>query len=340
MKFVDEVSIRVEAGRGGDGCVSFRREKYIPHGGPDGGDGGEGGSVFLEATSTRNTLAHFRYQRRFKAMAGVTGAGRQRTGKSGEHCIIPVPVGTAVFDADTGVMMGDLTHEKQRVCVAVGGKAGLGNIHFKSSTNRTPRQSIPGEQGESRVLSLQLRLLAQVGLLGLPNAGKSTFLRVISDAKPKVADYPFTTLYPQLGVVYPDENHSIVLADVPGLIEGAASGAGLGLRFLKHISRCALLLHLVALDGEETERVARIISAVRVIENELRAFDAGLLDKPRWLILTKQDTLSVPLSRDEKACITRALSKKQPLFVISSLTRDGIDTLLCAMKGVAEKGQM
>jgi GTP-binding protein len=245
MKFVDEVAIRVHAGNGGNGCVSFRREKYVPFGGPDGGDGGDGGSIWLLADAALNTMVDYRYTRQFRAANGKAGSGANCTGRSGEDLVLPVPVGTTVMDEDTGEVIGDLTASGQRLLVAQGGFHGLGNTRFKSSTNRAPRQSTPGSDGEARSLRLELKLLADVGLLGLPNAGKSTFIRAVSAARPKVADYPFTTLVPNLGVVRIAQHRSFVIADIPGLIEGASEGAGLGVRFLKHLTRTRLLLHLV-----------------------------------------------------------------------------------------------
>ena len=247
MKLVDEAEIRVVAGNGGNGCVSFRREKFIPLGGPDGGDGGKGGSVWLEADENLNTLVDFRHQRIFKAQRGENGMGSQMYGKGGEDITIRVPVGTVVTNVDTDEVIGDLTAHKQRLLVAQGGRGGLGNMHFKSSTNRSPRRSTPGTEGDQRELKLELKLLADVGLLGFPNAGKSTFVRAVSAATPRVADYPFTTLYPNLGVVRVEQDRSFVVADIPGLIEGAAEGAGLGVTFLKHVQRNHLLLHLVDL---------------------------------------------------------------------------------------------
>jgi len=273
MKFVDEALIQVEAGKGGNGIVSFRREKYIPKGGPDGGDGGDGGSVWLIADVNLNTLVDFRYERIFKAENGENGQGRQKTGKSGQDLEIRVPVGTAVIDDDTGEMIGDLTEDGQKLLVAQGGFHGLGNTRFKSSTNRAPRQSTKGSEGEFRELLLEMKVLADVGLLGFPNAGKSSLIRQVSAAKPKVANYPFTTLYPNLGVVRVSEGESFVMADIPGVIEGAAEGAGLGIQFLKHLSRTHLLLHIVDIlpfdESDPTEAAQKIIEELGRFSEEL-----------------------------------------------------------------------
>lgn len=288
MKFVDEVSIRVEAGRGGDGCLSFLRARNLAKGGPDGGDGGDGGDVFLEAVAGLNTLVDFRFQPRYRAQVGQSGAGRDMTGRRGDDCIVAVPQGTQVIDEDSGEVLGDLAEVGQRLLVAQGGRHGLGNTRFKSSTNRAPRQTTQGTPGESRRLRLQLRLLADVGLLGMPNAGKSTFIRAVSAARPKVADYPFTTLVPQLGVVRVAQGSSFVLADIPGLIEGAAEGAGLGTRFLKHLARTRLLLHLVdaaPLDGTDP------VAAAKAIINELERYSSPLAQRERVLVLNKADLL-------------------------------------------------
>jgi len=289
MKFVDEANIIVTAGNGGNGSASFRREKYIPFGGPDGGDGGRGGSVLLEGDSGLNTLVDFRHMRKFKAQNGQHGSGRNKTGKGGENVVIRVPLGTVITEAETGEHIGDVTEHGQQLLVAKGGRGGLGNVHFKSSTNRSPRQTVPGSAGDTFELHLELKVLADVGLLGFPNAGKSTLISTVSAARPKVADYPFTTLYPNLGVVRIDVDRSFVIADIPGLIEGAAEGTGLGIQFLKHLQRTRLLLHLVdlaplMLDVDPVEQV-------RQLEQELRNFDPGLMDKPRWLVFTKADLL-------------------------------------------------
>jgi len=323
MKFIDEASIEVRAGDGGNGCVSFRREKYIPHGGPDGGDGGDGGSVILEADSSVNTLVDFRHSRKFCAERGENGRGRNCTGKSGDDLIVKVPVGTVVHEADTGELIGDLVREGQRLVVARGGFHGLGNVRFKSSTNRTPRQSKPGTPGEIRHLHLELKLLADVGLLGLPNAGKSTLIRAVSAARPRVADYPFTTLYPNLGVVSASAHRSFVMADVPGLIEGAAEGAGLGVQFLKHLSRTRLLLHLVDM-GPLGDPVADVVAIAAELEN----FSPELAARERWLVLNKTDLL--PAADREQRCreVVAALQWQGPVFEISALTGDGTDRLV------------
>jgi len=320
MKLVDEAEITVTAGNGGNGCVGFRREKFIPLGGPDGGDGGDGGSVWLEATENLNTLVDFRHQKLFRAQRGENGMGQQRYGKGGEDTVIKVPVGTQVLNVDTDEVIGDLTAHGDRLLVARGGKGGLGNMHFKSSVNRSPRQSTPGSDGEERTLRLELKLLADVGLLGFPNAGKSTLIRAVSAATPKVADYPFTTLYPNLGVVSVEPARSFVIADIPGLIEGAADGAGLGALFLRHIQRTRLLLHLVEvepLDGGDA------VDQVRAIERELAKFDAGLMDKPRWLLLNKADLLPAEDSRAHAERIVAALGWTRPWFIVSGLAREG-----------------
>jgi len=320
MKLVDEAEITVIAGNGGNGCVGFRREKFIPLGGPDGGDGGDGGSVYLVADENLNTLVDFRHQKQFRAQRGENGMGRQMYGKGGEDVLIPVPTGTVVHNVDTDEVIGDLTRHGERLLVAQGGKGGLGNMHFKSSTNRSPRQSTPGSAGEERTLRLELKLLADVGLLGFPNAGKSTLIRAVSAATPKVADYPFTTLYPNLGVVSVEPARSFVIADIPGLIEGAAEGAGLGALFLRHIQRTRLLLHLVEiepLDGGDA------VEQVRTIERELERFDAGLLDKPRWLLLNKADLIPAEDARALAAHIVSELGWTAPWFIVSGLAREG-----------------
>ncbi|MCD9006397.1 GTPase ObgE [Luteimonas sp. XNQY3] len=320
MKLVDEVEIIVTAGNGGNGCVGFRREKFIPLGGPDGGDGGNGGSVLIVADENLNTLVDFRHQTMFRAGRGENGMGRQMYGKGGDDKVIVVPVGTVVHNVMTDEVIGDLTEHGQRLLVARGGQGGLGNMHFKSSTNRSPRQSTPGEPGEERTLRLELKLLADIGLLGFPNAGKSTLIRAVSAATPKVADYPFTTLYPNLGVVSVEPARSFVIADIPGLIEGAADGAGLGALFLRHIQRTRLLLHLVEiapLDGSDA------VDQVRAIEHELEKFDAALLDKPRWLLINKADTLLPEEAESEAARIIETLGWTAPWFLISGLAHDG-----------------
>src|SRR5210317_147745 len=325
MKFVDEAQISVAAGNGGSGSASFRREKYIQYGGPDGGDGGRGGSVFLEGDSGLNTLVDFRHLRKYKAHNGQGGSGRNMTGKSGEDIVVRVPLGTIVTDAETGEHIGDVTGDGQRLLVARGGKGGLGNLHFKSSTNRAPRQTIPGAPGEERGLHLELKVLADVGLLGFPNAGKSTLISAVSAAHPKVADYPFTTLYPNLGVVRIDIERSFVIADIPGLIEGAAEGTGLGIQFLKHLQRTRLLLHLVdlaplALDVSPVEQV-------RQLEAEMQKFDPGLMEKPRWLVFSKADLLPPGEARQCAEEVVDELGWEGPWMLISSVTRTGTEEL-------------
>ena len=326
MKFVDEAQISVIAGNGGSGSASFRREKYVPFGGPDGGDGGRGGSVMLEGNSGLNTLVDFRHLRKFKARNGQGGSGRNMTGKSGEDIVIRVPLGTVVTEAETGEHMGDVTGHGQRLLVARGGKGGLGNVHFKSSTNRAPRQTVPAEPGEQRELHLELKVLADVGQLGFPNAGKSTLISTVSAARPKVADYPFTTLYPNLGVVRIDIERSFVIADIPGLIEGAAEGSGLGIQFLKHLQRTRLLLQLVdlaplALDVEPVEQV-------RQLEQEMQKFDPGLMDKPRWLVFTKADLLPLDEAKSRAEKAVEELGWDAPWMLISSVTSSGTDELM------------
>jgi len=330
VKFVDEAEIRVAAGAGGNGCVSFRREKFIPLGGPDGGDGGKGGSVWLVADEGINTLIDFRHQRSFNARRGENGMGRQKTGAHGDDEIIRVPVGTVVINVDTDEEIGDLTGNGQRLLVATGGHGGKGNIHFKSSTNRSPQRAIPGEPGEERTIRLELKLLADVGLLGFPNAGKSTFIRAVSAAKPRVADYPFTTLHPNLGVVRVERDRSFVVADIPGLIEGASEGAGLGIQFLKHVMRTRLLLHLV--DMAPADEAIDPVAQVKAIEKELKQFEPGLLKRPRWLVLNKADLLP-PDEREKQArAIVKRLRWKAPWFVVSAATGEGTrDICLRAM---------
>lgn len=326
MKFVDEATIEVIAGKGGDGSASFRREKFIPFGGPDGGDGGRGGSVFLQGDSGLNTLVDFRHLRRFKAGNGDRGAGRQKSGKSGEDIFIRVPLGTIVTDAETGDSVGDVTEPGQQLLVAQGGRGGLGNVHFKSSTNRSPRKTIPGEEGEARQLHFELKVLADVGLLGFPNAGKSTLIGAVSAARPKVADYPFTTLHPNLGVVRIDADRSFVIADIPGLIEGAADGTGLGIQFLKHLQRTRLLLQLVDLAPLDEE--VDCAEQVRQLEIELGRFDAGLLQKPRWLIFTKADLLQADVAERKAEEIRKELGWKDDWAVISAVSRSGTRELM------------
>ncbi len=321
MKFVDEVEIRVQAGDGGNGCVSFRREKYIPFGGPDGGDGGDGGSIYLLADTELNTLADYRYTRSFQAERGQNGAGANCTGKSGEDLYIKVPVGTVAGDADTGELIGDLVAAGQTLLVARGGFHGIGNTRYKSSTNRAPRQSKPGTPGESRNLRLELKVLADVGLLGMPNAGKSTLIRALSAARPKVADYPFTTLYPNLGVVRVGPLQSFVMADIPGLIEGAAEGSGLGIRFLKHLSRTSLLLHLV--DVGPYSDSGDPVRDLRVIEGELAKYSDALISRERWLVFNKVDLIPQDQREARLEDIIQALDWRGPVFRISALAGQG-----------------
>jgi GTP-binding protein len=335
MKFVDEVVIKVEAGKGGDGCVSFRREKYIPFGGPNGGDGGHAGGVYLVADKGLNTLIDFRYIRKFRAPNGQPGMSKECTGKSADDLIIKVPVGTTVMDTDTEEVIGDLVENGQKLLVAKGGHGGLGNTRFKSSTNRTPRQSTPGTPGEARNLHLELKLLADVGLLGMPNAGKSTLISTVSAARPKVADYPFTTLYPNLGVVSIEVDRSFVIADIPGVIEGAAEGAGLGIRFLKHVSRTRLLLHLV--DVAPPGGVSDPVEDVRTIERELEKFSPELAERERWLVLNKIDLL--PPEERERCCndIVQRLGWQGPVFRISAATQEGTHELMCQLMNYLEE---
>ncbi len=335
MKFVDEATIHVAAGDGGDGCLSFRREKYVPRGGPDGGDGGDGGSVYLRADEGLNTLVDFRYKRSFRAERGENGRGRQCSGKKGADLTVDVPVGTLVHDQDTGELMGDLAAHKQVLLVARGGAHGLGNVHFKSSTNRAPRQTTSGAPGAERSMRLELQVLADVGLLGLPNAGKSTFLRAVSGARPKVADYPFTTLYPHLGVVRVEPLRGFVMADIPGLIEGAADGAGLGIRFLKHLSRTRLLLHLV--DAAPMDDSADPVADARAIVHELERYSQDLSSRERWLVLNKLDLLA--LEDREASCrrIVEALQWTGPVYPISALTGEGTRALTQAVMAYLEQ---
>lgn len=325
MKFVDEATIRVAGGKGGDGCMSFRREKFVPFGGPDGGDGGDGGSVIIAAHPSMNTLIDYRYQRDFRAPAGKSGTGSNCTGHAGNDLILPVPLGTRVFDDDTDELIGDITHPDQRLIVAPGGFHGLGNTRYKSSVNRAPRQTSKGKPGEQRNLRLELSVLADVGLLGFPNAGKSTFIRAVSSAKPKVADYPFTTLHPNLGVVRVENHRSFVIADIPGLIEGASEGAGLGIQFLKHLTRTGLLLHLVdmaPIDGTDPVVQSQIIVA------ELAKYSQELADKPRWLVLNKADLLDKTEIAALKQRFMEELPWTGPIYVVSAVSGEGT-TKLC-----------
>src|SRR5579871_4833090 len=325
MKFVDEAKLKVQAGSGGRGSASFRREKFVPFGGPDGGDGGAGGSVYLRARSGINTLADFRIERTFKAAHGEPGGSNDCTGRSGADLYVPVPIGTVVRDSTTQEQLGDLTREGEELLVARGGKGGWGNQRFKSSTNRSPRQFGPGLPGEKRSLELELKVIADVGLLGLPNAGKSTLIRAVSAARPKVADYPFTTLHPNLGGVSVGPQRSFVMADIPGLIEGAADGAGLGIRFLRHLQRTKLLLHLVDIAPPDPE--ADPVKDARAIAAELRKFDKRLAAKPRWLVLNKRDLLPDADAEKRARAIVRGLRFRGPHFLISGATGRGVREL-------------
>jgi len=329
MRFVDEATIKVTAGHGGRGAVGFRREKFIPFGGPDGGDGGKGADVYLIGVQGINTLADFRFNRTFRGPNGQPGGSAECTGASGEDLIVPVPIGTVVTDIETEEQLGDVTEVGQRLLVAKGGKGGWGNVRFKSSTNRAPRKAMPGLPGEKRELRLEMKVMADVGLLGLPNAGKSTLIRAVSAAKPKVADYPFTTLHPNLGVVRVGEHRSFVMADIPGLIEGAAEGAGLGIQFLKHLQRTGLLLHLVDIEPPDPE--ADPVQDARAIAAELKKFSADLAKKERWLVLNKVDLL--PADEADKRCkeIVRRLRWKGPVFRISGLAHKGTQELCQAV---------
>jgi len=337
MKFVDEATIRVQAGNGGRGCVSFRREKFVPFGGPDGGDGGNGGSVTLRAKDGINTLADFRIVRTFRAENGQPGGGRDMTGRGGGDSTIDVPAGTIVRDSDTGEQLGDLSKAGMELMVARGGKGGWGNQRFKSSKNRSPRQFGPGLPGESRELELELKVIADVGLLGLPNAGKSTLISVVSAARPKIADYPFTTLYPNLGVIACGNQRSFVMADIPGLIEGAADGAGLGIRFLRHLQRTRVLLHLV--DIAPVDPAADPVRDARSIVGELGKFSEDLLAKPRWLVLNKSDLLPPDEAVAKAISIALALDYRGPAFLISGVTRAGTTDLTEAVMRFLETSE-
>ena len=335
MKFVDEATIRVQAGNGGRGCLSFRREKYVPLGGPDGGDGGDGGSVYLVADASMNTLADFRMARRFRAENGAGGAGRNMTGRSGADLEVRVPCGTVVHDVDTGELLGDLTKDGERHKVAEGGRGGLGNTRFKSSVNRSPRKTTSGTAGEGRHLLLELKVLADVGLLGLPNAGKSTLISAMSQARPRIADYPFTTLYPHLGVVRVGRLQSFVMADIPGLIAGAAEGAGLGTRFLKHLQRTRLLLHVV--DVAPLDPDTDLPGAVRSIEAELGKFSPELAAMPRWLVINKTDLLLPEELHRRQRELVMALDWKAPVFAVSAATGAGTEALAQALMRELER---
>lgn len=335
MKFIDEVRIDVTAGDGGNGAVSFRREKFIPKGGPDGGDGGRGGSIWVVADRNINTLVEYRFTRHFRARNGEGGRGADCYGRGADDIILRVPVGTVVREEETGDLMADLAQDGQRALVAKGGNGGLGNLHFKSSTNRAPRQSTPGEEGEERRLHMELKVLADVGLLGMPNAGKSTFIRSISAARPKVADYPFTTLHPNLGVVRVDHERSFVVADIPGLIEGAAEGAGLGHQFLRHLARTRLLLHIVDLAPFSPE--VDPVREARAIVEELRKYDAidkpadPLAEKPRWLLLNKTDLIDESERAERIAAFVRDFGWTGPVYPISAITGEGCKALVFAI---------
>ena len=343
MKFIDEAKIEVVAGKGGNGASSFRREKFVPRGGPDGGDGGKGGSVIAIADENINTLVEFRFVKKYMAKNGEKGHGADRYGKGADDIMLHMPVGTLIRDIDTDEVVADLTTHGQEIVLAKGGKGGLGNIHFKSSTNRAPRQCTPGEDGENRLLHLELKVLADVGLLGMPNAGKSTLIVAVSAARPKVADYPFTTLHPNLGVVRMDENHSFVMADIPGLIEGAAEGGGLGHRFLRHLSRTGLLLHVVDLAPFD-EGVDPAAEALALAE-ELRKYDEALYDKPRWFVLNKLDVLPEEERAERVAAFLKAVDWNHPqpddefefdietprVFEISAINRQGTADLVYAI---------
>jgi GTP-binding protein len=334
MKFIDEAKIQVIAGKGGDGSASFRREKNIPKGGPDGGDGGRGGSIYAVADRNINTLVEFRFTRVFKAQSGENGRGAQCYGKGGEDLVIRVPVGTVFSDQFSGAAVADLTEDGQTVCLAKGGRGGLGNLHFKSSTNRAPRQHTLGEPGEEFELALELKVLADVGLLGMPNAGKSTFIRAVSAARPKVADYPFTTLAPNLGVVRVDSERSFVIADIPGLIEGAAEGAGLGHQFLRHLQRTRLLLHLV--DISPRWEAGDPVHEARAIVEELRKYDQSLFEKPRWLVLNKLDMVDAAEREAVVAKFVADYGWEGPVFAISALDGSGCSALTYAVMDYLE----
>ena len=337
MKFFDEAKIEVLAGNGGNGSASFRRERSIPRGGPDGGDGGRGGSIWAVADVNINTLIDYRYTRIFRAKAGENGRGADCYGKGGEDIVLRFPVGTVIRDAANGQVIADLARDGERALLARGGNGGLGNLHFKSSTNRAPRQTTRGEQGETRQLELELKVLADVGLLGMPNAGKSTFIRAISAARPKVADYPFTTLHPQLGVVRVDTNRSFVVADIPGLIEGAAEGAGLGHQFLRHLQRTSLLLHLV--DLAPFDEGIDPVAEAKAIVGELKKYDEALWKKPRWLVFNKADLLDEKEARKRAESFAKRLRWTKPWFVISAINGNGCKELTYAVMDFLEEAK-
>ena len=337
MKFIDEARIEVHSGKGGDGAVSFRREKNVPRGGPDGGDGGSGGSVYAIADRNINTLVEYRFARIHRARDGGDGRGAQCNGKGADDVVLRVPAGTVITIPETGETLGEIGEHEQVALLARGGKGGLGNVNFKSSTNRTPRKATPGKPGEHRRLNLELKVLADIGLLGLPNAGKSTFIRAVSAARPKVADYPFTTLHPHLGVVRVGVDRSFVIADIPGLIEGAAEGAGLGHQFLRHLARTRLLLHII--DAAPFEEGADPARDAKSIATELKKFDPALYRKPRWLVLNKMDMLPAEERKTAVAKLVRGLRWRGPSFCISALTGEGCRELSFAVMNFLESGK-
>jgi len=330
VKFVDETSIRVEAGKGGNGCLSFRREKYIPKGGPDGGDGGDGGSIYIVGDEALNTLVDYRFSPQYRAQSGESGKGKDCTGRKGEDTILKVPLGTSIFDEATDELFGDIDTIGEPLMVARGGWHGLGNVRFKSSTNRAPRQTKPGEPGEIRHLRLELKLIADIGLLGLPNAGKSTLIRSVSDARPKVADYPFTTLVPNLGVVRVHDNESFVIADIPGLVEGASEGVGLGLQFLKHLSRTRLVLHLVSIAPFDEADPAESVVA---LFNELKNYSESMASRERWLLFTKTDLLSDEENQARIEATLKKLNWTGRWFQVSAISNVGTRELCEAVMG-------
>ncbi len=335
MKFVDEAVIRVEAGDGGNGIVSFRREKYVPRGGPDGGDGGDGGNVYVKADTNLNTLVDYRFTKFHKAERGENGGSADCTGARGEDKVLLLPVGTRITDVATGEVIGDLRHEGDVLCVARGGRHGFGNTHFKSATNQAPRQKTNGTKGERRQLKLEMLLVSDVGLVGLPNAGKSTFVRAVSAAKPKVADYPFTTLVPSLGVVKTSQGRSFVIEDIPGLIEGASEGAGLGHRFLKHLARCRVLVHLVDVHPiDESDPVDN----VNIIENEIKQYAHELYNKPRWLVANKVDLGTEEEAKETLLKIIASMEvKPERTFIISGLNKTGVNELIFALQDLVDE---
>ena len=337
MKFFDEARIEVLAGSGGDGSASFRREKFVPRGGPDGGDGGRGGSIWAVADANINTLIDYRYTRIFRAKAGENGRGRDQNGRGADDITLRVPVGTVIRDAGSGDVIADLAKDGERALLAKGGRGGMGNLNFKSSTNRAPRQFTRGEPGEERQLEMELRVLADVGLLGMPNAGKSTFIRAVSSARPKVADYPFTTLHPNLGVVRVDHNRSFVVADIPGLIEGAAEGAGLGHQFLRHLQRTHLLLHLV--DMAPFDEGVDPAAEVKALANELKKYDPALAKKPRWIVFNKADLLDAKEAKKRAQAIVKKLRWTKPWHVISGIKAEGTRELTFEVMDFLDAGK-